>query len=110
MGGSKLRFVALALLLGASVLAGCGKKTVEVPHTAPIGVVAFDPDAAVAANGVIPKATVKGACGSDTTTFGTELVNTPPNKTTVNFEWGAIAEDPEAEALNIERIGSTASP
>src|SRR5205823_202255 len=52
MGGSKLRFVALAFLLGASALTACAKKAVEVPHTAPPGVVGFDPDASVAANGV----------------------------------------------------------
>jgi hypothetical protein len=108
MGGSKLGLVALALLLGAAVMTACGEKTIEVPHTAPAGVVAFDPDAAVAANGVIPnKVEVKPVCGSDTTTFGTELVNTPPNKATVNFEWGAIAEDTAAEELNAKRAASS---
>jgi len=105
MGGSKLRFVAVAFLLGATVLTACAKAAIVVPRARPTGVVAFDPDAAVAANGVLPKVAVKTTCGSDTTTFGTELVNTPPNEATVNFEWGAIAEDPVAEALNTARIG-----
>ncbi len=107
MGGRRFVFGLSALLLGTFALVGCGQRKVVVPHAAPKAAVQFDQDAAIAANGVVPaKVQVKPVCGSDTTTFGTELVNTPPNKAKVNDEWGAIGEDITAEELNIRRMGS----
>lgn len=97
-----------ALFAIALVASACGQKETVVPRAAPTGLVSFDQDAAVASNGPIPAAVqVKPTCGSDTTTFGSELVDVPPQQAKVGFEWGAIAEDPTAEMLNAQRAAAS---
>src|SRR6266496_4197939 len=99
MWGTQLprRSVALGAAL-AALLAACGtKESSGVPPAPILGVVAFDQTAAMAANGLLQRPEVGTTCGSDTATFGSELVNTAPQSAKVYFEWGAIGEDLAAE-------------
>jgi hypothetical protein len=62
------------------------------------GLVGFDQAVSVTANGVIPPANPDFACGSSTTTFGTELVETAPTEAKVNNEWGEIVPGAQMRA------------
>jgi hypothetical protein len=111
MGGTRVlrRWLngASALLLGATLLSACATKadTVNgiVPRPPILGVVTFDQYAAVARNGLLQAPPVASVCGSDKTTFGTELTTTSPDKAKVNFEWGQLGEDVVAEQHIISR-------
>jgi hypothetical protein len=85
------------------VLAACGEKRTDVLAPQPGPLVGFDRNAATAANGVISKADPATTCGSPTVGFGTELTSTDPAKAKVNFEWGFIGEDQEAEIRSAAR-------
>ena len=72
----------------ALVAAGCGKAAQPKPVVG--GAVGFDQSAAVAQNGPLPIANAGIACGSETATFGTELLTTSPNNAKVLNEWGEV--------------------
>jgi hypothetical protein len=65
--------------------------------------VEFETGAAVAANGTVPPVPgnpleeVKEACGSETVTWGSELLTTPPNEIKVKSEWADIVAGKEME-------------
>jgi|GEM_PF-2808704 len=67
------------------------------------GLVEFEKEAAVAANGPIPPVPsnpleeVKQACGSETAVFGSELFTTRPSQIQVPNEWGDIVHEKEME-------------
>jgi len=71
--------------------ASCGKEEAEGPPPPKVnGIVGFDENQAVAANGSIPDADPFFACGSETEAFGTELLSVPPNQARVLKEWGDV--------------------
>ncbi len=71
------------------------------PQAGASQVVEFESSAAVAANGAIPPVPAKPleeakeACGSETTTWGSELLTTPPGAIQVKNEWGDIVAGKE---------------
>ncbi len=84
------RFLALAACIGV-IMASCGKSEAAKPPPPKVnGIVGFDENQAVPANGSIPKADPFFACGSETEAFGTELLDVPPNQARVRNEWGDI--------------------
>jgi hypothetical protein len=65
--------------------------------------VEFEQAAALAANGTVPPVPgnpleeVKEACGTETNTWGSELLTTPPSEIKVKNEWGDIIAGKEME-------------
>jgi hypothetical protein len=90
-----LKATLVALAAAAAML------TAWAPQAGASQLVEFESAAAVAANGAIPPVPAKPleqakeVCGSETTTWGSELLTTPPGQIKVKNEWGDIVAGKE---------------
>ncbi len=81
---------ALAVAAAFGLLAAACSKGSSAPPPKIGPLVGFDETATANANGVIPLAEPFFNCGSTSQAFGTELLNSAPNKAKVRYEWGQI--------------------
>ena len=92
------RFLALAACIGV-IMASCGKSEAAKPPPPKVnGIVGFDENQAVPANGSIPKADPFFACGSRTASYAAEIVTSGPSNAKVRFEWGDVVPGHQAYA------------
>jgi hypothetical protein len=84
------RLAAVGLGVLALISTACSSKSSAPPPPKVTGILGFDENAAKAA--FVPPVSKDAffACGSDKSAFGTELLDTAPNKAKVLNEWGDI--------------------
>ncbi|HEX5223486.1 MAG TPA: hypothetical protein VFW29_00015 [Solirubrobacteraceae bacterium] len=88
--------VRLRAALGVACAASLLLALALAPTASASQIIEFENAAALAANGTVPPVPAnpleeaKEACGSETVTWGSELLTTPPGSIKVNNEWGDI--------------------